>query len=156
MNPRSILLVIVSSASMTFAAGEALACRPADDRATILSFLPAAAHDEEIAARVEVIGLLPSPFPPWAGKDLTRRVKVRVVEAIKGVSIGQVFPVETSGEACDQLFSQGYLGWQGYIAGRFRISEAGETIFIGPRRLLGGKPVRPLTPAAAERPAGTR
>ena len=88
----------------------AVACRnPLGQTDTLLNELPANAQNEPIVAVVEAIELLP---PPWKKDDNwedTSRVRVRVVEAIKGVTEGQRFVVDTGGTSCEPSFSPNWI-----------------------------------------------
>jgi hypothetical protein len=100
-----------------------------DFTVTLLDKLPAAAQAEPVVAVVEAINLLP---PPWAKDDnwgSTSRVRVRVVEAVKGVQEGQSLVVDTRGTNCDQRFLRNELQFQTdiakrrfFIAGQFEVS----------------------------------
>jgi hypothetical protein len=117
----------------------ARACRnPFNGTATLLDKLPTTAQAEPVVAAVEVIELLP---PPWKKDDnwgSTPRVRVRVVEAIKGVQEEQRFVVDTRGTNCDQYFTRNELYFQThvanrrfFIAGQFEVSGYGDTVFGG-------------------------
>jgi hypothetical protein len=126
-----------------------IACRDAQwESATVLNALPKGAELEQVVARVEVIELLK---PSWVTSDdwkSTPRIRVRVVEAIKGVQQGQEFIVETGGTSCDQAFRRNEpkfetyrINWRPYIAGQFIRVDTGEAVFRGAWNLLGGKVV---------------
>jgi hypothetical protein len=84
----------------------------------------------DVVAKVEVIDVVPHE-PPLPGSQATRRVKVRVIEAIKNIEAGQVMTVETGGGSCSQYVRLNEIGMQAYVAGRLRTTEAGETVFRG-------------------------
>ncbi|MFH0298192.1 hypothetical protein AAFX91_13305 [Bradyrhizobium sp. 31Argb] len=116
----------------------AMACRHVQWHTnTLLDSLPAGARGEPVIARVEPIQLL---RPPWVNGDdwtSTPLIRVRVIEAIKGVQEGQTFVVDSRGTSCDQAFPrndprfQAYMiNWRPYIVGRFESSNSGE-VFRG-------------------------
>ena len=92
---RALRLQIFLLIAMLTVVQPASACRsPLHQTATLLKELPATAQDEPVVAVVEAIELLP---PPWKKDDHwedSPRVRVRVVEAIKGVTEGQHFVVD--------------------------------------------------------------
>jgi hypothetical protein len=120
--------------------GSAMACRGLQwNTSTLMSELPPTAQNEPVVARVEPIELL---NPPWSTPEnwkFTPRIRVRVVEAIKGVNEGQIFVVDTRGTSCDQYFERGeqtYLaGKRYYIAGQFEQSGYGDVVFDGAWKL---------------------
>jgi hypothetical protein len=120
------------------AAAPASACRGPQSQ-TLLETLPASALEEQIVAKVEVIEALK---PRWVTKwTYTPRVRVRVIEALKGVQVGQLVTLDSLGTTCDQMFSRQAIGMQGYIAGRIEQDQDGETVFAGQwqtDRLTGG------------------
>jgi hypothetical protein len=134
---RLALAIILLALPATFGATPAAACPAAiQQTATLLPNLPATAQQDEIVAKVEIIELLPYQ-PGWTGSQPTTRVKVRVVEAIKGVHPGQTMLVQTRGTSCDQVLSRDDLGRQAYVAGGMRASETGETVLKGAWRIFG-------------------
>jgi hypothetical protein len=117
----------------------ARACRsPLSHTVTLLDKLPTTAQAEPVVAVVEAIELLP---PPWKKDDNwgdTPRVRVRVVEAIKGAQEGERFVVDTRGTTCDQSFTRNDLYFQThvtnrrfFIAGQFEVSGHGDIVFGG-------------------------
>jgi hypothetical protein len=132
------------------------ACRVAGSgTSTVLESLPEEAKSEPVVARVEIIELLdPKQFIDPDHWKYTSRVKVRVVEAIKGVRQDETFVVETRGTDCDDAFPRDkpkfetYRSfWHPYIAGQFygtNMHAESETVFKGAwhRDLAAGKLIR--------------
>jgi hypothetical protein len=136
---RALRLQIFLLIAMLTVVQPASACRsPLHQTATLLKELPATAQDEPVVAVVEAIELLP---PPWKKDDHwedSPRVRVRVVEAIKGVTEGQHFVVDTQGTTCDQVFPRSgsyfhshVMNRRFFIAGQFKASGYGDTVFSG-------------------------
>lgn len=113
--------------------GPANACR--DYTHTLLNRLPAAALTEPVVAVIEVIELLPPPWPKNDRWDYTSLFRVRVAKAIQGVSEGQVFVVDTGGWMCGDRSSSKYPQFPGkrhfYIAGQFKNNSEGDVRFVG-------------------------
>jgi hypothetical protein len=112
------------------------ACR--DVGFSFLDALPATAQQEQVIAKVELIELLREPWAITDDWKDTGRVRVRVVEAIKGVHEGQVFIVEGRYAFCDQAFPRDeprfeahMKNWRPYVAGQFEKTDAGEPVFRG-------------------------
>jgi hypothetical protein len=129
----------LAAAALLLAVEPSMACRdPRSGTSTVLDALPAAALLEEVIARVEVIELL---RPPWIIVDdwkYTPMIRVRVVEAIKGVHEGQIFTLQTGGTSCDDAFPRNEpkfeayaINWHPYVAGRLERAGSGEPIFRG-------------------------
>ncbi|WP_342711758.1 hypothetical protein AAFG13_08635 [Bradyrhizobium sp. B124] len=111
---------------------------------TLLDRLPSTALKQSVVAVVEPIDLLP---PRWAEGDAwgtTPLVKVRVLEAVQGVSEGQTFVVNLGGWMCGGLVSRNSLLVAGkrhfYIAGQFASTDKGDVEFVG--KWVGNKRVR--------------
>ena len=100
--------------------------------------LPATARQEQVVARVELLELLREPWAITNELKDTGRVRVRVIEAIKGVHNGQLLIVEGRSNFCDQAFPlndprfESYMkSWRPYIAGRFEKTDDDEAVFRG-------------------------
>jgi hypothetical protein len=114
----------------------AWACRgPQWESATLLEVLPAAADEQEVLAQVEVIDFkeLSRGAPPPAAI----KVLVRAVKAIKGVSVGDEFTVDTIGTSCDQVIplTVDRSNWRPFVAGRFVKLATGVVVFQGQWRI---------------------
>src|SRR5262245_66314559 len=102
-----------------------MACR--DGGISFFDTLPATAQQEQVVAKVELIELLREPWAITDDWKDTGRVRVRVIEAIKGVHDGQVFIVEGRPiPLCNQAFPRNdprfeahMKSWRPYVAGRF-------------------------------------
>ncbi len=127
-----MVMLLIAATDPTFA------CRgPQWETSTLLEALPATARSEPVVARVEPLELLDPPYSVPDDWKLTPRIRVRVVEAIKGVREGQTFVVDSRGTSCDQTFPRNnpkfhaYMtDWRPYIAGHFEPSNSGE-VFRG-------------------------
>jgi hypothetical protein len=116
-----------------------MACR--DTGMSFFDTLPATALQKQVVAKVELLELLREPWVTTDDWKDTGRVRVRVVEAIKGVHDGQVFIVEARSKFyfCDQAFPRNpppwfeahMKSWRPYIAGRFEKTGADEPVFRG-------------------------
>jgi hypothetical protein len=114
-----------------------MACR--DGGISLLDTLPATAQQEQVVAKVELIELLREPWVTTDDWKDTGRVRVRVIEAIKGVHDGQVFIVEGRMHFCDQAvprnappwFEAHMKTWRPYVAGQFVKTDADEPVFRG-------------------------
>lgn len=138
---KSVAIAISLAGLLGIHAGEAHACRgPQWERATILQSLPPAAAAEEMVGKIEVVELIRPDVPYWPpDAEHTYLAKVRVVEPIKGLNMGQVLTVSTGGTSCDRLFSPADVGRTGYIAGGLDPSAPGEPVFVGPWDWQGRK-----------------
>ena len=113
----------------------AMACRgPQWETSTLLNALPPTAQNEPVIARVEPLELVDPQHPDWT---FTPLIRVRVVEAIKGVQQGQTFVVDSLGLSCDQdfprydpKFQARMTDWRPYIAGHFEFRNSRE-VFRG-------------------------
>jgi hypothetical protein len=122
--------------AMLLAAEVSLACRGGTfETATLLNVLPADVASEQIVARVEIVEPLTPLVASW---KVTNLIRVRVVEAIKGVRQGQTFKVDTGGTDCDQVFPRDFRtllktlhNRRPYIAGRFVADRSGKAVFRG-------------------------
>jgi hypothetical protein len=143
--------VVVFCAATIVLAGPATACRT-QGTVTLLDKLPTATQAEPVVAAVEAIELLPPPWVKDGRWSSTPLIRVRVVEAVKGVQEGQVLVVDAIGTTCDQdfprseSFFQSYLAKQRhYIAGRFEPSGYGDIVFRGAWKLdLGNGELIPV------------
>jgi hypothetical protein len=135
MNTRMALGI----AALLLTVTPSIACRDSKwGSVTVWNTLPAGAELEQVVARVEVIELLK---PSWVTTDdwkSTHRIRVRVVDAIKGVQQGQTFIVETRGTSCDDTFPHNEpkfetyrINWRPYVAGQFIRGDTGEAVFQG-------------------------
>jgi len=135
-----ILLAIVALLVMALPSRACLLA--ASETSTVLASLPEEAKSEPVVARVEIIELLdPKQFVDPDHWKYTSRVRVRVVEAIKGVQQDETFVVETRGTDCDDAFPRDepkfetYRShWRPYIAGQFygtNMHGESETVFKG-------------------------
>lgn len=106
-----------------------------DESSTLMAAVPAEGWNEAIVAKVEVVELLPDPFNPAGGSNF-RRVRAKVVEAFKGVRIGEMLTISTGLSSCSQRIDG--AAWraasadkrQHYIAGTM-LPHNGETVFVG-------------------------
>src|SRR5262245_34871534 len=96
-------------AALVLAVEPSSACRGAQyETSTVLGDLPAAAQTEPVVARIKILEVL---RPTWVTTDdwsYSPRIRVLVVEAIKGVEARQVFVVDTIGTSCDQSFPRSH------------------------------------------------
>ncbi|WP_420964909.1 hypothetical protein [Bradyrhizobium sp. B120] len=111
---------------------------------TFLDRLPSSALTQSVVAVIEPIELLP---PRWAEGDAwgtTPLVKVRVIEAVQGVSEGQTFVVNIGGWMCGGKVSRNSLlvveKRHFYITGQFASTDKGDVEFVG--KWVGNERVR--------------
>jgi hypothetical protein len=117
-----VLALLVTAAPAT------ACCGPQWNTVTLLDSLPPMAESHQVIARVEVIELLKPQLPQW-GTDswvYTNLIKVRVVEPIKGVHLGQIFTVDTRGSDCDQILYNSseakaqMVDWRPYVVANLK------------------------------------
>lgn len=109
--------------ALTLLPSPAHACRGWQwETVTLLDQLPPQAEQNEIVARVEILQTLP-PFPDLIDWHFTHRVKVRVIEPVKGTSAGQEFVVNMRGTSCDQNATGKIVGRRYSIAGRIEKAD---------------------------------
>ncbi len=126
-----VAVFVLTAIAATAEPDYALGCRGWQwETMTLLNRLPAEAQQEELVARVEVMETV-SPYPNILDWWFTHLVKVRVIEAVKGATAGEVFIVNMRGTACDQNATGKSVGQRGYIAGRMEKAESGQVYFTG-------------------------
>lgn len=107
---------------------------------TLLGKLPTKADEQEVVAQVEVLEVVewskprhPTMLPDRPPNPLrAKNIRVRVVEAMKGVHVGDEFVVDIYDTSCAaSSVPDGQSKWRPYIAGSFRKSSDGSLIFRG-------------------------
>lgn len=115
------------------------ACRlPPRQTTTFLPTLPPTAG-YDILAQVELVELVDarSPNAKAGCEPIASRIRVRVLDAIKGVKRGDSFVVDTGGASTDELVALSDLGDKAFIAGRFVIDREQRTWFVGQHAAKG-------------------
>ena len=119
-------------ASMAQGWSENACSLPARATKTFLTAPPASAG-YEVLAQVELVELVDARAPngrpdcgPYASK-----IKIRVIDGIKGAKRGDMFVVDTGGRYDDELVALEEIGDTAFIAGRFVTDQDQHTFFRG-------------------------
>jgi hypothetical protein len=120
------ILLILTSAFLFDTAANACPGTFAEYMVLIEGALPSAANDEMVVAKVQLID------------DKFRSGTVRVVEAIKGVQVGDQFEIQAGSTTCSRLkrsvrypeFQETFVSETYYIAGNWK-NVAGKQVFFG-------------------------
>jgi hypothetical protein len=128
--------VLAAALAIALACGTALACRSLGESSTLMRALPDEVRSEPVIAKVEVIELLADNWDPSGKGPASRRVRVKVIEAINGVRVGETFIVNTGNSSCSQRIDR--AAWKAasaanrryYIAGN-KLFYNGDTVFVG-------------------------
>ncbi|MER2265887.1 hypothetical protein [Methylobacterium oxalidis] len=111
--------------AMTLLPDASLACRSGNSpKAVLLEDVPPEAAEAPVIARVVVTDVYETTGNPVGWQYNAR---VRVIEAIKGVEMGQIFTVRASPLVCSTTLGPRDIGKDGFVAGEFR----GDQILFG-------------------------
>ena len=94
-----------------------LACRAVrPDKVVLLETVPAEAEGSPVVARVVLTEVY------WVGDgaaSVENHARARVIEAIKGVEVGQIIQIQLSPWPCNSTIDVGNAGKDGFVAGDF-------------------------------------
>jgi hypothetical protein len=112
---------------------------------TLLRDLPQDASAHPVVAKIEVLYLLPYERPNGTEPVYTKRAKVHVVSAVKGIADGVIATLDTDCSSCGGCLGISNVGTQWFVAGEMQGSllSASRWYFT---KSPSGQPPRQLAP----------